>query len=336
MVAAVPSGEVREALGNDALADGFAWIPDGSGLIVSSARGSILADPATYNLWAIPRTSRSPSQLTFGEDSYESPDASAQGNLVVSRVRWESDIWKFPTTGGPVDNARRGARVTRQTGQVQTVAVSPDDSEVAFLSDNGGHANIWVARVSDGEMHPLTHEPDPHGFGSKPTSMCWSDDGRWLYYSESRDGVFLYRKTPSVGGQTVTVPEHEEGGCIPDLYRTAVVTLASGALDLEISSTGSTSRVIGHVSLARIPGQVLEPAVSPDGMWLAMPLLDGTTTDFWALSTASGEWRKLTDFGARNVSIAGRIAWSKDGKYLYAAVSDIDSDILMFSGLKWR
>jgi tricorn protease-like protein len=64
-----------------------------------------------------------------------------------------------------------------------------------------------------------------------------------------------------------------------------------------------------------------------------MPLLDGSTTNLWAVSTESGEWRKLTDFGARNVMIARRIAWSRDGQSLYASVSDVDSDIVMLAGL---
>jgi Tol biopolymer transport system component len=55
---------------------GFAWAPDNSGLIVST-RGE---------LWFVPRVEgRSPSQLTFGELSYESPDVGPTGNLVVSR-----------------------------------------------------------------------------------------------------------------------------------------------------------------------------------------------------------------------------------------------------------
>jgi Tol biopolymer transport system component len=66
---------------------GFAWAPDNSGLIVSSivsTRGE---------LWFIPRKEGSlPSQLTFGELSYESPDISRPGgSLVVSRRGLDTD-----------------------------------------------------------------------------------------------------------------------------------------------------------------------------------------------------------------------------------------------------
>ena len=109
----------------------------------------------------VPLDGGSASQLTFGESSYEFPDLRTHGKLVVSRVRAQADVWTFPVTGDPLDNAQRGIRITRQTGLVQTVSSSPDESEVVFLSDNGGHANAWTARIADGEMRPVTREFDP-------------------------------------------------------------------------------------------------------------------------------------------------------------------------------
>jgi hypothetical protein len=73
--------------------------------------------------------------------------------------------------------------------------------------------------------------------------------------------------------------------------------------------------------------------LSPDGQWLAMPLADGVTTNLWALSTADGQWRQLTDFAERHVIIARRIASSPDSAYIYASVSELDSDIVMLTGL---
>jgi hypothetical protein len=52
------------------------------------------------------------------------------------------------------------------------------------------------------------------------------------------------------------------------------------------------------------------------------------------LSIKTGEWRKLTDFGTRNVGITRRIAWSRDGRHIYASVADVDADIVMLDGLR--
>jgi len=76
MVVSVFGGEPVRAPGSDLTVQGFTWAPDNSGLIVSTHG----------ELWFIPRMEgRTPSQLTFGELSYKSPDISPAGSLVVSR-----------------------------------------------------------------------------------------------------------------------------------------------------------------------------------------------------------------------------------------------------------
>jgi Tol biopolymer transport system component len=89
-VMVVGSSGGKPARATDVPAQGFAWTPDNKGLIVST-RGE---------LWFISRVERgTPSQLTFGELSYESPDISATGSLVASRKELyapgESDIVMF-------------------------------------------------------------------------------------------------------------------------------------------------------------------------------------------------------------------------------------------------
>jgi Tol biopolymer transport system component len=304
--------------------------------------------------------------------------------VVVSRVRGQSDVWKFPITGEAAENVRQGVRITHQTGLVQTVTVSPDETEVAFLSDNAGHANVWIARVGSGEMRPITREFDPRVVvavpvwsprgdwinfltsrntgtadvtlwlvrpdGSEPRDLgirgvwaCWSGDGQWLYYTEIGNDGYRIRKVAIDGGKPVAVRDDDAIGCslAPDgsaIYYATNLTGATGP-DIEIRvATPETGpfKVLAHVTSARVPAKAVNfhALVSPDGNWLAMPLIDGATTNLWALSTANGEWRKLTDFGQRNVMIARRIAWSSDSRHLYASVSDVDSDILMLFGLK--
>jgi hypothetical protein len=54
--------------------------------------------------------------------------------------------------------------------------------------------------------------------------------------------------------------------------------------------------------------QIVSPALSPDGKWMAQALTDGFTTNLWALSTATGEWRQITDFGERSTFIVRRVS----------------------------
>jgi serine/threonine protein kinase len=371
---------------DDVVLQGLTWVPDGSRLIVSSAQGSTMSYPPTYNLWSVPLNGGTRSQVTFGEASYRDPDMNAQGDLVMSRVRSQSDVWKFPITGEPSDNAKRGVRITRQTGEVQTLTLSPDESEVAFLSDNDGHVNVWIARVADGEMRPLTRDVDPKVFvavpfwspqsnvlnfisnrntgtadvtlwvvnsdGSDPRDLgvvgawaCWSADGRWLYYSALEKGIYHIRKVRTEDRQVVDVRQDDAVGCAvaPDgsvLYYAKVLVQSTGLWDIELRAAApetGPSVPLGRISASRIPVDPvnIQPYVSPDGRWLALPLLDGPTANLWALSTATGEWRKLTDFGQTNVMIARRIAWARDGRSLYASVSQLESDIVRLVGVTW-
>jgi Tol biopolymer transport system component len=79
--------------------------------------------------------------------------------------------------------------------------------------------------------------------------------------------------------------------------------------------------------------QIVNPTLSPDGKWLAQALTDGLTTNVWALSTTTGEWRQLTDFGGRATFIARRVSWSSDGRAILAALAEGDSDIVLLEGL---
>ena len=53
----------------------------------------------------------------------------------------------------------------------------------------------------------------------------------------------------------------------------------------------------------------------------------------FALPADGGAMRRLTDFGSRSVLITRRISWSPDSKYIYAAVADVDSDVVLLHGL---
>jgi hypothetical protein len=73
--------------------------------------------------------------------------------------------------------------------------------------------------------------------------------------------------------------------------------------------------------------------LSPDEKWLAQPLMDGATTNLWLIDTATGAMHTITDFGDRPTLIARRVSWSRDSKSIYAAVADIDADVVLLKNL---
>ncbi|HJY83363.1 MAG TPA: hypothetical protein VKK81_20045, partial [Candidatus Binatia bacterium] len=113
-------------------------------------------------------------QMTYDETSLYNPDVDRRGNLVASRLRVQYDIWKFPVTGAPRRNTHDGKQLTRETGQVQTPNATPAGQELAYLSDDGGHSNIWVLDLVSGISRQITFETDPHVSMGLP---MWSPDG---------------------------------------------------------------------------------------------------------------------------------------------------------------
>ena len=384
-VAPTAGGKPRQLTRDNTMMSGFAWLPDSTGIIFSSSRGSTMPYLPTLSLWQATLRDGSVRRVISGETSYASPDVSKRGAILVSRMRLQTDIWKFPVDGQPSENVRRGVRVTRQTGLVLTPTASPDDKEVAFLSDSSGHANLWIADMKTGGLRQITNELDPnvavgvpvwspvgrtiafvssHGnqgltFGvwlvdsdgsnlrnaaNPGLGPAWSSDGRWVYYSTwsgAAPSDVALKKVPVDGGMPVTVRTERlrDASGLHDtrLYYTVERPLVDGTPEFEIRTAnpeGGQSSVLARIPASRVPiGQIVHPALSPDGKWLAQALTDGFTTNLWAISTRTGEWRQMTDFGERATFIARSVSWSSDGRYILAAVGEGDSDIVLLEGL---
>ena len=375
------SGGAARKLTNDRdIIKGLAWLPDGSGLVYGSSRGSTVPYLPPVALWELRLQSGVLRQITSNDAWYEDPDIHGSGVMLAARMRMRFDIWKFPFERAPIENVRRARQMTRQTGQVLTPTEAPDGSEVAFLSDSGGHGNLWVMSTRNEQLRQITFESDsgvtvgvpvwsPDGrsiafvssrgrtgfdFGvwlvnpdgsnvrniaRQGLGMAWSPDGRWLYYTESSAGA-LY-KVSSAGGAAIKVrsePTRNVIGVHDDtLYYMVEHPLLDGRPELEVRAAtpeDGPSRALAHIPGSRVPNwQIVNPALSPDGEWLAMPLTDGLTTNIWALSARTGAWRQVTDFGDRPTFIARRVSWSSDGRSILAAVGEGNADIVLLDGL---
>ncbi len=379
-VAVIPAngGEPRDIARGDALG-GLAWTPDGSGVVYSSSQGSTVLYPPTMNLRMTPFNGGGDQQLTFGDDSFVQPDIDAGGALTVSRVKSMSNLWKIPVTGAPAENARTATRITRQTSAAQVPSLSPDENEIVYLSDNGGHGNLWIAATDGSEVRQLTFEGDAKvsigvpvwsptagtisfimsrggtgvqwlinrdgsGLRRFVTGLWphWSPDGRWLYHVVARDNTYIIQKTSPDGGEPITV--RTDDVVAPMLGRDGTLFFASptrrtnGPWEWNLrKARPETAAAIDlvKVSGSRIPVRMsaFNPTLSPDEKWLAQPLIDGAATNLWLISAADGSMRRITDFGDRAVVIARRVSWSRDSRFIYAAVAEIDADVVVFRNL---
>jgi len=363
---------------------GYSWLSDGSGIVYSSSRGTTVLYLPTMNLWSVKLDGSGVRQLTFGEASYIDPDVDSKGRLFASRVRTEFNIWKFPVAGSAIENVRRAVPVTHQTAHVQTPSLSPGDRELAYLSDSGGHGNLWVMKLGGAdEMRQITFEQDsdvavgvpvwsPDGrnitfFTRRPDTLngdqwlvspdgsnrrrltndggwaAWSPDGKWLYISPlaSEGQASKIIKLPVDGGDAVVVRTDDALGSAPapdgrTLYFVRQISRVGRGWGLEIHAAtpeNGPSQLLARFPAWRTPISILfQPVVSPDGKWLVLTLVDGSTTNLYLLPTKGGPLRQITNFGSPTV-IARRVSWSSDSVYVYAAVSRRDADVVLLTNL---
>jgi Tol biopolymer transport system component len=210
---------------------------------------------------------------------------------------------------------------------------SPDGQAIAFVSSKGHTGldfGVWLVNPDGGNVRNVA----PLGLG-----MAWSPDGRWLYYSDTSAGAL--KKVAASGGEAILVRPERTRNVIGlhegTLYYAIERPLIDGRPEHEIraaSPEDGPSRLVARIPASRVASwQIINPALSPDGQWLALPLTDGDATNIWVISTKTGEWRQVTDFGDRAIFIARRVSWSPDGKSLLAAVGEGDADIVLLEGV---
>ena len=210
---------------------------------------------------------------------------------------------------------------------------SPDGQYISYAvrGRTGWNVDQWVVKPDGTGAHKVM---DGGGWAA------WSLDSRWLYLSPPTATGFSLEKIAVDRSQRQLVqPEGTRPAPAKDgtLYFVINHTHASGGSDSEIRMAqpdNAPSKVIGRITSGREPTwQVIQPILSPDGKWLAAPLVEGPTTNLWRISTSDGRREKIVDFGNAATVVARRVSWSSDGKAIYAAVGKVEADVVLLSNL---
>jgi len=209
------------------------------------------------------------------------------------------------TVPASISLVQRPRQLTSSIGWEAAPAISPDGSLVAYVSNAGGSADIWIAGVTGTVPLQLTND------AAMEDRPCWYPDGRSLAFQSDRSGEPAIWRTPVLGGsQVLLVPNAKEPAIDPAGERIAFARVGSGE--------GTRIAVARFDDLRKIT--VLthdddglwdhrDPAWSPDGKTIAYAAQRG----LWTVPAAGGEARRLTTDDEPDEDPF----WSRDGRHVY-------------------
>ncbi len=196
-------------------------------------------------------------------------------------------------------------------GRFTSLALSPDGRRLAVGAGSGaGDLNIWIKQLDHGPVTRLS-------FGGGDRRPAWSPDGRMVAFVRDTGGSSIVTARYADGSRPDTtlarldrqVQEVEwtrDGKWL--VMRTDNGNAGAGDL-VGKRMQGDTTPVV----LVASPFTELNPAVSPDGRWLAYTSNESGNNEVYVRpfpNTNDGRWQ---------VSTAGGRAprWSRDGKELF-------------------
>jgi Tol biopolymer transport system component/DNA-binding winged helix-turn-helix (wHTH) protein len=175
------------------------WTTDDKRIIFTGGAG---VDGSFGDLYSVTLESGKPERLPFSSHDVFGAAISKQGDkLAYAKAYYDANIWSV--------NLSKPAAAPRKfiasTAEDSSPAFSPDGKRIAFYSERGGVAALWVGNADGSDP---THLVDVDQGGSPR----WSPDGKQIAYDSRSGGSSHIYVISADGGSPVQIAQ----GSVPD------------------------------------------------------------------------------------------------------------------------
>ena len=196
-------------------------------------------------------------------------------------------------------------QLTSAPGWEAEPAISPDGSLIAYVSDQAGNPDIWLADVRGGEPLRLTDDPAADG------NPAWFPDGSAVAFDRTTGAQAAVWRVPRLGGTPhLLVADAAHPSVAPDGLRLAFTRRGDSGYEriavAPLANPGLAS-FLTHDEDGLWDHE--EPAWSPDGATICYR----DWRDLWLVPADGGRARRLTADDPTDLEPG----WSPEGSWIY-------------------
>lgn len=241
---------------------GLQWLPYSNHLALAAAE----VGTDGQQLWRISFPQGAAQRLTNDLALYHEPSQGAAGQMLAAVQRETLDtLWVAPIEDIPA------RRIAVRGGRINGLAWTPDE-QLIFDSNASGHQELWQLNLVSGQQRQLTRAANVH------TMSALSADGQTIFFNALHTGRPQVWRLERAGNQLRPLTQADDYAPQPTPDKQALIYASYGARGWQLMKIPAA----GGVPVAFSAEEATDPAIAPDGHWLAYRFRDPQTKQ-WTL-----------------------------------------------------